>query len=414
MRLGLLRDSEFSKFFAAVGISQIGTRITALALPLVAIISLRADPFEVGVVAACSTAGFLLVGLPAGVWVDRMSRHRVLVLAIAGRAAVLATVPVAHWLGLLTIWWLYLTALMLGVLTVFFDVASQSYLPHLVGRESLVEGNTRLESIRSVAHLGGPAVGGQLILVLTAPTTLLVDVTALVLAVALVWSIRKREPVAARQPGARLLPEIAEGLRFVIGHRLLRPIALCTSTFNFFYAAYTAMLLLFLQRVVGADAGTIGLVLTLTGVGGLAATLVARRIADQFGTGPTIVLAAALGAPCGLLMPLLAAPGPRLWVAALGGAALAAGIVIYNITQISLRQAATPDHLLGRMNATMRFLVWGPMPLGALLGGLIAEQAGVRNALLIAAAGLCLAFLPVLLSPLRTLRTVPEAEPVEP
>ncbi|HEY8453889.1 MAG: MFS transporter [Micromonosporaceae bacterium] len=411
-RLGLLHDHDYRQLFAATTVSQFGFHITQLALPLVAIVTLGARPFEVGLLASLETLPFLLVGLPAGAWVDRVRRRSVLIAGDLGRAALLATIPLAWWQGVLTIWQLYAVGFLVGVLTVFFDVAYQSYLPHLVGRDNLVEGNARLESMRAVAQLGGPALAGQLIRLLTAPVALLLDALGMLASALFVVRIRKREPKPERRPDANLLREIGEGLRFVLGHRLLRAIAACTGSFNLFAGAYGAMLIVFLQRVVGADAGEIGLVMTITGSGGLLGAFLSRRFAAWVGQGPAIWLSAAVTAPFGLLMPLVAAPGWRLWLAAVGGFVVSVGVVIYNVTQVSFRQGLTPDHLLGRMNATMRFLVWGTMPLGGLLGGVLGEWVGVRSALLIAALGTCLAFLPVFLSPLRSMRTLP-TEPEE-
>jgi MFS family permease len=406
-RSGLLRDHDYRQLFASTTVSQFGVHITQLAIPLVAIIALAATPFEVGLLTAAAMSPFLLVGLPAGAWVDRMRRRLVLIVTDVGRAALLITVPFAWWAGMLTIWQLYVVAFLTGVLTVFFDVAYQSYLPHLVGRDNLVEGNSTLESVRAVAQLGGPALAGQLIRFLTAPVALLVDAVAMAGSALFVARIKKREERPVRRPDANLRREIGEGLRFVLRHRLLRAIAMCTGLFNLCFTAYGAMILLYLERDLDLDAGTIGLVFTVSGAGGLLGALVARRFAQWVGQGPAIWLSAAATTPFALLMPLMAEPGWRLWVAAAGGSALSVGVVVYNITQVSFRQGFTPDHLLGRMNATMRFLVWGTMPLGGLLGGVLGQLLGVRTALLIAAAGACLAFLPVFLSPLRTMRVMP-------
>lgn len=412
-RLGLLLDHDYRQLFASTTVSQFGVHITQLAIPLVAIIALDATPFQVGSLAAVAMAPFLLVGLPAGAWVDRMRRRLVLIVGDLARAALLATVPLAWWADLLTIWQLYLVAFLTGVFTVFFDVAYQSYLPHLVGRQNLVEGNARLESVRALAQLGGPALAGQLIRLLTAPVALLVDAIAMAASALFVTKIRKREDRPVRRPDAHLIREIREGLGFVLGHRLLRAIVACTASFNLCFAAYGAMMILFLERVLGLDAGSIGLVFTLGGAGGLLGAFTARRVAGWVGQGPALWLSALVAAPPALLMPLLAEPGWRLWVAAAGGVVVSAGVVIYNVTQVSFRQALTPDHLLGRMNATVRFLVWGTMPLGAVLGGLLGELVGVRTALLISGIGTCLAFLPIFLSPLRTMRAMP-TQPTEP
>lgn len=408
-RLGLLRDQDYRQLFASTTVSQLGFHVTVLALPLVAIIALAARPFEVGLLAALEFAPFLLVGLPAGAWVDRMRRRIVLIVGDLARGAVLATVPLAWWAGVLTIWQLYAVAFAFGVGTVFFDVAYQSYLPHLVGRANLVEGNAKLESVRAVAQLAGPALGGQLIRLLSAPVALLATGVAMAASAGFVARIRKREEKPARSPDAHFAREIKEGLRFVLGHRLLRAIATCTASYNLLSSAFAPMMILYLQRSLGQSAGTIGLVLTVWGAGGLVGAAVTRRVAGWLGQGPAIWLSVAVTSPFLLLMPVLAAPGWRLWVAAAGGFVVSIGVVVYNVTQVSFRQALTPDQLLGRMNATVRFLVFGTMPLGGLLGGALGEWLGVRSTLLVLALAACFAFLPVFLSPLRRMRTLPTA-----
>jgi MFS family permease len=413
LRLGLLRDHDYRQLFASTTVSQFGVHITQLAIPLVAILALHASPLEVGLLTALATAPFLVVGLPAGAWVDRMRRRTVLIVGDLGRGAVLVSVPLAWWMDALTIWHLYAAAFAFGVFHVFFDVAYQSYLPHLVGRSNLVEGNAKLEAVRATADLSGPAVAGQMIRALGLPVALLVNAVVMAASALFIARIRKHEDKPARRPDAHLVREIREGLRFVLGHRLLRAIVTCTATFNLLSSAYGAMLILYLPRYLGLDAGTIGLVLTVGGAGGLVGAFTARRFAGWVGQGPAIWVSVAVASPFMLMMPLLAEPGWRLWVAAAGAFVVSIGVVVYNVTQVSFRQALTPDRLLGRMNATIRFLVYGTMPVGGLLGGVLGEVLGVRTALLVIAIGSCFAFLPVFLSPLRTTRTLP-TQPDEP
>ncbi|MGH3488672.1 MAG: MFS transporter [Actinopolymorphaceae bacterium] len=407
VRFGLLLDRDFRRLFAATTVSQFGYQVSFLALPLVAVETLTVSEFEVGVLAALTTAAFLLVGLPAGAWVDRMRRRRVLVAGDVGRAVLLVSVPAVWWAGALTIWHLYAVALLHGILTVFFDVAYQSYLPHLVGRANLVEGNSRLESVRALSHVGGPGVAGSLIQVVTAPVALLAEAVALALSALFVVRISKREE-RPHLPDTHLVRDIGEGLRFVLGHRLLRSIAACTGSANLCSAATGAMLIFFLRRDLGLEAGVIGLVLSVAGIGGVAGAFLARPFAAWVGQGPAIWLSVGCSSPFALLAPL-AEPGWRVWLAAAGGGVFAVGVVVYNVTQVSFRQAVTPDRLLGRMNATMRFLVWGTQPIGAILGGVLGSVLGARTTLVIGAVGGSLAFLPVLLSPLRTMRELPSA-----
>jgi MFS family permease len=408
-RLGLLREHDFRQLFLADTISQIGTQVTLLALPLVAILALSASPLEVGVLAACETAAFALIGLPAGAWVDRLRRRGVLIFGDVARAVLLGSVPLAWWADMLTMAQLYTVGLLVGTCTVFFDVAYQSFLPHLVGREHLVEGNAKLEAVRGVSQIGGPTLAGWLIQWLTAPVAVMVDAVSFLASAVFVGLIRKREPAPERAPDAHLGREIAEGLRFVLGNRLLRSIAMCTGTYNLFSAIGFTMLLVLLADVLEIPAGTIGVVMSAGSIGGLVGAFTATRVANRLGQGPTIWMSPAFTAPFGLLT-ALAQPGWLLWLGAFGFAVVMWGGVVYNIAQVSFRQGLTPERLLGRMNATMRFLVWGTMPVGGLVGGVLGQQVGVREAVWIGMIGCCLAFLPVFFSPLRTMRELPRYE----
>jgi MFS family permease len=411
-RLGLLRDHDFRQLFLADTISQIGTQVTLLALPLVAILALDASPLQVGLLATCETAAFLLVGLPAGAWVARMRRRDVLIAGDVARAVLLGSVPLAWWAGALTMPQMYVVALFVGVATVFFDVGYQSYLPHLVGRGNLIEGNAKLEAVRGVTQIGGPTVAGLLIQWLTAPVAIALDAVSFLASALFVGLIRKREPKPARAPDAHLGREIVEGLKFVLGNRLLRSIAMCTGSFNLFSTIGFTMLIVLLADELGLSAGTIGVIFSIGSVGGLIGAFTAMRIARWLGQGPAIWISTAVSAPFGLLIPLVQ-PGWLLWLGAFGFGVTMFGGVVYNITQVSFRQGLTPERLLGRMNATMRFLVWGTMPLGGLIGGALGQLVGVRETVWIGMIGCSLAFLPVFLSPLRRMRELPRHEEQE-
>ena len=405
-RLGLLGDHDFRHLFLADTVSQVGSQITLLALPLVAVLALRADTFAVGALVACHTVAFLLIGLPAGAWVDRMRRRTVLIVSDLGRAVVLASVPLAWGLGVLGMPQMYVVAFTVGVLTVFFDVAYQSYLPHLVGRQHLAEGNARLEAVRGVSQVAGPTLGGVLVQLLTAPLAVLADAASYALSALFLVRVRKRELRPERAPGVRLRHEIAEGLRFVFGNRLLRAIAASAATFNFFAGITNAMLVVLLATVLRLPAGTIGVFYSIAAAGGLAGALVATRAVARFGQGQTIWLSLLATGVFGLAVPL-AQRGWPLWGAAAGFGVSCAANVVYNVTQLSFRQGLTPERLLGRMNASMRFLVWGTMPLGGLLGGVLGQLLGPRAALWVAAVGALLAVVPMVRSPLRTMRALP-------
>lgn len=406
LRIGLLREFNFRQLFLADTVSQLGIQVSMLALPLVAVLALHATRIEVGLLSACETAAFLLVGLPAGAWVDRWRRRRVLILGDLGRAVLLASVPLAWWAHRLSMPQMFAVALLTGVGTVFFDVAYQSYLPHLVDRQQLVEGNAKLEAVRGVNQIAGPSAAGLLIGWLTAPFAVAVNAISYLCSALFVARIRVIEERPTRGPDANLRREIAEGLRFVLGNRLLRSIAACTGSANLFAAITTSMLVVLLARNLTLTPGTIGVFFSISTAGGLFGALAAQRVSSWLGQGPTIWISMAVSAPFELLIPL-AQRGWLLWAAAIGTGIAWFGSVIYNITQVSFRQLLTPPPLLGRMNASMRFLVWGTMPVGGVIGGLLGQYIGVRPALWIAATGQVLAFLPTFLSPLRTMRELP-------
>ncbi|WP_405863112.1 MFS transporter [Streptomyces sp. NBC_01515] len=411
-RLGLLREPDFGRLFAATALGQLGDRIIFLALPLVAIVALDADEFQVGLLTAMTTAGSLLVGLPAGAWVDRMRKRSVMISTDLARALVLVTVPVAWWAGLLTVWWLYAVALVHGVLTVFFDVAYVSYLPHLVGRDNLVEGNAKLSAIRSVTSISGPGIAGPLVGWVGAPATLLVSAAGMAMSGLLAITIRKQEARPERESGpserSRLGRDIKEGLRFVLKYPALRAIMVSDAIFNLFLVMYQTMLLVFLERELGLDSSGIGLVLSGMGCGALLGALSATRVARWVGQGRVIWLASLVTCPLTVLMPL-AHPGWSVCVAAAGLASLSFGGVVRVVAQSSFQQSLTPDRLLGRVSATARFVSWGGIPLGGLLGGTSGSVFGATATLWIGAAGMTASVLPNLLSPLRTMRTLPTA-----
>jgi MFS family permease len=408
---GLWHHLDFRRLWIGETVSQFGTMVSQLALPLVAILVVHATTFEVGLLTTFEMLAFLVVGLPAGAWVDRMRYRRVLILNDVIRALSLGSVPVAHLLGVLTIGQLYVVALVTGVSTVFFDVAYQSYLPELVERGELVDGNSKLQASESVSQIAGPAVGGLLIQAFSAPYAILIDAVSFLWSASWVSAIGARRPKPERKADRHLGREIAQGLKFVLGNRLLRAIAMCTGTANFFTNVAMAVYLILLARDLHLSAGWIGLFTSIAAVGGLLGSLFAARIAARFGQGPTIWMSALVFAPAGFILPFV----HRDWTLALlavGQLVTWAGNVVYNITQVSFRQGLCPPELLGRMNATMRFLVWGTIPFGAFIGGVLGSTIGVRRTLFVAAVGGCLAFLPTFLSPLRRMRQLPSYEEV--
>ena len=413
----LWRHPDFLRLWTAESISQVGTQVTQLALPLAAIVVLEATPFEVALLGTVAFLPFILLGLPAGVWVDRLRRRPILIAGDVGRAVALATIPVAFVLGVLTIWQLYVVAFVVGCLTVFFDIAYQSYLPSLVDREDLVEGNAKLEISRSGAALVGPSLAGILIEVLKAPLAILVDFLSYLGSAIFVFLIRRHEPepvhpdVAAggERPGMR--QDIAQGLRYVAGHRYLRWIAISTAVSNLFSNILFAILLVYIVRELGLAAGVIGVIFAIGNIGFLTGAVLATRLERWIGLGAAIIMGAVISSLGLLLIPLATAQTAFVLLVA-SGLLVGFGVVVYNVNQVSFRQAITPERMQGRMNATMRFIVWGTIPIGSLVGGALGTTIGLLPTIWIGAIGGLLAILPLVLSPVRTLRSMP-ASPEE-
>jgi MFS family permease len=406
---GLWRQRDFMSLWGAETISQFGSQVTFLALPLVAILVLDESAFRVAALTTAQFLPFLLFTLPAGVWVDRLRRKPILVAGDVGRGLVLASVPLAHWAGVLTIWQLYAVAFLVGVGTVFFDVAYQSYLPSLVGREQVLEGNSKLEISRAASTIGGPGLAGGLVSALTAPVAIVVDAISFLASASLLGLIRTSEDVPPRAERRSLLAELREGLRYVFRHPYQRGMVAATAISNFFGQLVFSLLLVYAVRELGLTAGTIGLALSIGSLGTLVAALTARRIGARLGVGRTITLAAFLFGPATLLIALAPerAALPAIIVSML---VLSFGGILYNVTAISLIQAITPDRLLGRANASRRFVVWGVIPLGGLVAGTLASTIGLRETMIVGGLGGALAVVPILLSPIRSVGPMSEVE----
>jgi MFS family permease len=407
----LWRHREFRRLWAAETASHVGTQVVGVALPVVAVSLLAATPWQMGVLNALETAAFLLVALPAGAWVDRWRRQRVLVRADTVRALALATVPAAYLLDVLTLGQLYVVAAVVGTATVFFDVAYQSYLPQIVDRGQLTDGNGKLEISRAVAQVAGPGLTGVLLRVLAAPLLVVVTSLGYLISALFVSRIQHVEVLPDRAARRPMRTEIGEGLAFVVTHPLLRRIVACTGTGNLFSAITGTLLALYVLRTLELSESTLGLVLSAAAAGGLLGAVTAAPVARLVGEGRSIPLSAVTFgafAGCTPLAVLLDGTG-QLVLLVVGGIGLSWAVVVYNVVQVSFRQRLCPPGLLGRMNASVRFVVFGTMPVGALLGGVLGTTIGVVPALWVAVAGQLAAALPVLLSPLAGMRDLPDS-----
>jgi MFS family permease len=417
---GLWQHPDFLKLWSGETISQFGSQITFLALPLTAVIALNATPAEMGFLTAIEFAPFLILSLFAGVWVDRLRRRPILISADIGRAILLGSIPLAYAFNWLSIYYLYVVALFIGVMTVFFDVAYQSYLPSLVERNQLVEGNGKLEISRSVAQIAGPGLAGILVQIITAPVAIAVDAVSFLFSGIFIAWIRKPEPVEAKSTQQKnIWKEIGEGLGVVFGSRYLRSIAGCTGTSNLFSNIIMAVFTIYVIRELKIEPGVLGLIFAIGSVGALIGAFTSGWIAQRLGVGSTIIVSSALFGVGMIFVPLA---GGATWLVVgmltLGWFINSMSNPIYNITQVSLRQAITPHRLQGRMNASMRFLVWGTMPIGSIIGGYLGEIIGLHATLWVGTIGNFLSVLWVLFSPVRDLREQPspveDEEPVAP
>ena len=409
----LLRHPDFLKLWTAETISVFGSSITQLALPLIAATVLRVSPFEFGLLTTIEFLPFILFSLPAGVWVDRLRRRPILIAGDLGRALAIASIPVAFYFDALTIWQLYIVGFVNGILTVFFDVAYQSYLPSVVERDQLVDGNSKLEITRSASQILGPGMAGLLIGFFRAPFAMVIDsVSYFVSALFLTWIRRPEPPIVAHDevasgPKPSMREEISVGLRYVTGHRWLRNIAATTGTSNLFGNVVNAILILYLVDERGLGPEAIGFAFSVASVGFLVGALTTNRLTSRVGVGRMLV-ASAIGFSVSN-MPVAFAPDALIWPAlAISGLIGGFSGTAWNINQVSLRQAITPTRMQGKMNATMRFIVWGTIPLGAILGGALGGVIGLHETIIVGAIGGLLAFIPVTLSSVRHIVTMPE------
>jgi MFS family permease len=414
----LLRDPDFLKLWTGQSISGFGTQVTILAVPIVAALAMKVSPLEFGLLATIEFLPVVVLSLPAGVWVDRLRRRPILIGADLGRAISLLSIPIAFALNGLTIWQLYVCVFVNGCLTVFFDVAYQSYLPSIVERDHLVDGNAKLELTRAASQRLGPGLAGVLIGILTAPFAILIDAISYgVSAGFLAWIRRPEPPPEPHDEATGLRPsvraDVGIGLRYVTGHRVLRALALTVALGYLFGTIADSILILFLVTERQFSAALIGLAFTLGSIGVITGAVVTSRLTKVIGVGPMIVLAAAAEGLSWLHVAI--APDSLLFLGLTTTiAALSFFGMMWNVNAMSLRQAITPAGMRGRMNATMRFISWGTIPVGYAVGGFLGGAIGLHNTIWLGAVGSVISFVPVALSPIWRIREMPESADDEP
>lgn len=409
VRDGLLRrHRDFRLLWFGETTGKFGAAVTGVTMPLIAVSTLQASTFEIGLLSATAWVPWLLIGLPVGVWVDRLPRRPIMLISAAVSFVALACVPVAAWLGWLSIGLLMAVALLTGTATVFFQTAYSAYLPSILEPEDQPEGNAKLHGSASAAQIAGLGSGGLIAQLAGAVNGLFVNAATFLVSLLCLGGIRHREPrvTATERPRETLVSEVREGLRLIVGDPWFRAFALFGGASNLALMGYQAIQVVFLVRTVGLSPGVVGALIAATSAGGVAGAFVARRVAVRIGTARATLLFE-IGIPVlGLLMPL-AVSGVGVLFFVVGGFSVAVGAVAGNVLKASFQQQYCPPHLLGRLIASTAFLSYGTIPIGALLGGTLGSVLDVRTALAITAAGIPLAGLLLYFSPIRHSRDLP-------
>lgn len=409
----LWRDRDFGTYWAGQAVSQLGDRVSELALPLTAVAVVGATATQVGLLTAAIWLPNLLA-LAMGSWVDRQQRRRrVLVGANLIQAVVVLSVPLAHVLGLLALPQLFVVALLLGAGATLYQAAWQPFFVTLVRRDQYIEANSLLSTTRSVSFVAGPAVGGALVQALTAPVALVVDGLSFLVSAALLRRVRVVEPPRpAASAAGSLAQRVREGLRIVLHHPYLAPALRCVSWVNGFTFMVSAVVLVFASRTLGLSAGTIGLTLGIGALGGVAGALAAAAVARRVGTGPTIAVGAAL-----FTLPLaalaLAGTGGLPPAVVLGAveAVSGFGVMLFDVNLNAVQAVVTPDAVRGRVVGAFTTINYGIRPVGAVLGGVLADVVGVRPTLVIGGVGGALAVLWLLGTPVLRVRSLDDLAP---
>ncbi|WP_344875035.1 MFS transporter [Allokutzneria multivorans] len=400
---------DFRHLWAADAVSQTGTQFADFVIPVLAVVSLGATPFQVGLLDASHTIAFLLISLPAGAYLDRMRKRPVMQVANLMRALALLLIPIAHFAGFLSFGVLFASAAVVGLASVLFDTSYAGYLLPLVGSERLTAASSRLQATNSVAQIGGPAIAAQLVRIVATPVILLFTALSFMASTLLLSRITMVETVEPPKSKPKLWPDIVAGLRLIRNQPVIRSITASTFVLNAVMGAESAVLAIYVLRDLSLGTTALGVFLSAGAVGGLLGAAFANRISEKVGSARVVTASAVLFAPAFLLLALSGNLGGLATL--LVGAALflrSFAVVLFNICSGALRQRTTPKDMLSRVAASNRFITWGIIPVGSLVGGALGEVLGAHGVLWAAAVVSVLIPLPILLSPLRKLRVFPK------
>lgn len=388
--------------------SVFGSQFYLIAMPLAAVIILDATAYEMGILFSLEMLPFLLFGLIAGVLADRRRRRMIMIVCDFGRAVALAVIPISWYLDALSLPIMYAVAFVAGTFTAFFDISYQAYLPVLVKRSELLDANSKLETSRASSQVAGPSIAGLAVNALGAPLAMTGNSLSFLGSAIFLLRVKKRELVERAEAYKSIFGEIKEGIDTVFSNKMLIGIAGCTATGNLFWSMSYAILMLFFESTLELSAAWIGAIFAVGALGAVAGAVLSSRIVSALGIGKAIILSAFLGGVPSMLI-VLAYPSNALLVLMPIWFATGFTGVVYNVNQVSLRQAITPDRLQGKMNATMRSIVWGVYPIGGFIGGLLGEAVGLRMTILIAGIGMLVSVIWVVLSPVANVKVLPSA-----
>lgn len=408
-RWGLLAQRDFRLLLVGETASGLGNGITTVALPLVAVLTLQATALDVGLLAAAVWLPWLIMGLPAGAWVDRLPRRGIMIVCNLVSAAMYASVPIAGWLDQLTLTHLFIVALVCGTSAVFFSTACHAYVPAILAQPDLADGNAKLQVSEAGTRVLGRSAAGFTAQALGATVGLLLDSLTFLVSTVCLLGIRTREERPARQAGGTsLVREIAEGLRFLNRDPYLRPIVIYGATLNLLLMGYQAVQVVFLVRTIGVSAGVVGLLVMCASLGGVLGALLATRLCRRWGNARALVLSQALACPFALLLPLTT-PGLGLLLFASGAFVLGVGVSVGNVVVGTFRQSYCPPHLLGRVSSASMATNQGTIAIGSALGGVLGSAIGIRPTMWVLTAPLALTWLLVTFSPAGGERELPLA-----
>lgn len=408
--MNLFKHKNFKKLWTAQILSLIGTQVTVVALPIIAIQLLNASTMQVGVLTAMSYLPFLLFGLPAGAWVDRLSIKKLMIICDISRGAILILIPILYGIELLSIPVLFVIAFCNGVFTVFFDISNQSFLPEILPKNQLIEGNSKLVTSYTTSQMIGPTIAGFLVKIFSAPIAIFLDSITFFLSSIFIYKIKtykQKSILNTNEKPSRIYTEVKEGIKFVIKNKYLKPIAISMSMANMFdlFGMIQTILPIYILSTLDLSSFEYGVILSLGNLGAILGTFINKKLINRFSLGKILAVSSILPGISLLILPFTSG-AYAIYIIGFSLSIAGLNIAIFNINQISLRQSITPLPLMGRMNATIRFIIWGTIPIGAFLGGFLGEKIGIRNTLLVAAIGSILSSIPILLSKNTSLKSI--------